>query len=378
MTGAVPPQRVADGWPGIVGIVMLLGGLFALHQTPAMTPAGGYLGGEFMYADPRGPETSIPVAGARQVADATATAFRELGEAAFMDTYWATIVAIFEDETDASSAASVVDVPDGASLVQHGPILILMPIEHDPESPPDPRIAQLSGLGARVLVEGDRFGEGSIVVDLSCTAASEEDAGIIATAVGDYGAAPYYAYARPPWVGPPITVDEALARSTFRLWTSSFVDSMSVDGALAEYANRFLAATSPEERERLMAEMGEHIASQQLEGLDGEEVHPGVVALLAASPTGGDSDDTTEWGLQIGRFMGPLLPEEPEREPTWFEQREGASIGAVQAVGSTVKLGWTSFNRIAIGLPALIGYLGEHGCDDVQVRLSDFDDVRGD
>ena len=60
------------------------------------------------------------------------------------------------------------------------PILILMPIEHDPESPPDSRIAQLSGLGARVLVEGDRFGEGSIVVDLSCTAASEEDAADIA------------------------------------------------------------------------------------------------------------------------------------------------------------------------------------------------------
>lgn len=153
---------------------------------------------------------------------------------------------------------------------------------------------------------------------------------------------------------------------------------MSVDGALAEYANRFLAATSPEERERLMAEMGEHIADQQLGGLDEEEAHPGVVALLAASPTGGDSDETTEWGLEIGRFMGPLLPEDPEREPTWFEQREGASIGAVQAVGSTVKLGWTSFNRIAIGLPALIAYLGEQGCDDVQVRLTDFDDVRGD
>ena len=369
---------MAEGWPGIVGIVALVGGLFALHQTPAMTPAGGYLGGEFMYADPRGPELSVPIAGARQVAEGTASAFDDLGEAAFMDTYWATIVATFADDTDASSAGAVVDVRDGASVERHGPILILGPIEHDPEGPPDPRIAQLTGLGASVLVEGDRFGEGSIVVDLSCTAASEEDATDIATAVGDYGAAPYYAYARPPWVGPPITAYEALARSTFRRWTSSYADSLRVDGTLAEYANRFLAATSPEERERLMAEMGEHIADQQLDGLDGEDVHPGVVALLAVSPTSGDSDETTEWGLEIGRFMGPLLPDDPEREPTWFEQRVSASIGAVQAVGSTVKLGWTSFNRIAIGLPALIGYLGEQGCDDVLVRLTDFDDVRGD
>jgi len=378
LTGAVPPLRIVDGWPGIVGIAVLVGGLFVLHQTPAVTPAGGYLGGEFMYADPRGPEVSVPVAGADEVAERTATAFRELGEAAFTDTYWATIVATFEDETDAGSAAAVVDIPEGASVEQHGPILILGPIEHDPEGRPDPRIAQLSGLRAEVLVEGDRFGEGSIVVDLDCTAASEQEAAAIATAVGDYGAAPYYAYVRPPWVGPPITADEALARSTFRRWTSSFAASLSVDGTLAEYANRFLAATSPEERERLMAEMGGHIADQQLEGLDGEEVHPGVVALLAASPTSGDSDETTDWGLELGRFMGPLLPDEPDREPTGFEQRVNASIGAVQAVGSTVKLGWTSFNRIAIGLPAIIGYLGEQGCDDVRVRLTDFDDVRGD
>lgn len=66
MTGTVPPPRVADGWPGVVGIVALLGGLLVLHQAPAMTPAGGYLGGEFMYADPGGPEMSIRFVGARQ------------------------------------------------------------------------------------------------------------------------------------------------------------------------------------------------------------------------------------------------------------------------------------------------------------------------
>ena len=62
LTGAVPSPS-GDGWPGVAGIVALLGGLFFLHQTPAMTPAGGYLGGEFMYADPRGAGDVGPVRG---------------------------------------------------------------------------------------------------------------------------------------------------------------------------------------------------------------------------------------------------------------------------------------------------------------------------
>jgi hypothetical protein len=376
VTGAAPPPRLADGWPGVAGIAVLLGGLFALHQTPAMTPAGGYLGGEFMYADPRGPELSVPTEGGRTVADAADVAFREIGEAAFDDAYWATIVATFADEADARSAAGTINPPEGAIASQHGPLLIVTPVEHDPEAPADPLVAELSALGGSVLVEGDRYGEGSIVVDLSCTAESDAAAAALSAAIGDYGSLPYYALARPPWVDPPITANEALARSTYARWSTSMVDSLAADGTLSEYADRFLEATSPEERERLTDDIGEYIAGRQLEGLDGE-VHPGVVALLAARPTGGEADDTVAWGRELGRFMGQMRPV-PDEDPDWFEQRVNASIGAAQAVGPTLQLGWISFSRIALGLPALLGYLGEEGCGEVIVRLTDFDDVRGD
>ena len=337
-----------------------------------MTPAGGYLGGEFMYADPRGPEMSYPRRPApTRARRKTATTFGELGEAAFMDTYWATIVATFEDETDAGSAAAVVDIPEGARRRAAGT---------DPAARThrartrgtvlDPRIARAaagSGLKSSIQ-ERTALREGSIVVDLDCTAASEQEAcrhgdrhGRLRRRSGSRSMV-----ARPPWVGPPITADEALARSTFRRRTSSFADSLKRSQApWPSTRTRNLAATSPRTSSEppTALKMGEHVADQQIEGLGGEEVHPGVVARLAASPTSGDfgrDDRIGAWSSGASTAARRRRRMSPSESQTCSEQRAGAaSTGAVQAVGSTVKLGWTSFNRIAIGLPALIGYLGE-------------------
>lgn len=341
-----------------------------------MMASGGYLQ-EFLYADPGGPDMAMATAGAAENAATADAAFGAVGEAAYSEAYWATIVATYETEQGAAAAAATVEVPDGAVVLRQGTMLIITPLEHDPEGPPDPLVARLEGLGGEVLVEGDRYGEGSIVVDLSCVAPTEEDAARIAAEIGDYGALIHYAYARPPWVGPPLTEDEALARSTYRQWSSEIADSLVADGTLAEYGQRYLAATSADERARLAAELEEHVAERRLEGLDGD-LHPGVAAVLAAAPAGTDPEASVAWGLELGRLTGPLLPDQPDQPPSWFEQRVTASIGAVQAARSSVKVGWTTFTRFAIGMPALLDYLARRECGDVRLSLTDFDDVRGD
>ena len=82
-------------------------------------------------------------------------------------------------------------------------------------------------------------------------------------------------------------------------------------------------------RERLADRDRRDVAGRQIEGLDGE-VHPGVVALLAARPTGGDADDTSGLGPRARALHGPAQPDDPTR-PNWFEQRVNASIGPTQA-----------------------------------------------
>ena len=369
-------RRAPSGWPGIVGIVVLLGGLFVVHRVPAVTPAGGFLQ-DFLYADPAGPQAAIPATGAAENAAAADAAFVALGEQAYGEVYWSTVVATFGTEEEAAVAASEVDLPAGAVALRQGPMLVVTPLEHEPEGLPDPLIAVLEGLGADVLVEGDRYGEGTIVVDLTCSASSDEDAAELAEEIGDYGSLLYYSYARPPWVSPPLTDDEELARSTYRRWSSALADALVADGTLAEYGEAFLAASTDQERARLMAELEEHVTAVRMEGLEGE-VHPGVAALLAATPTGTDSQATMTWGLQLGRFMGLLVPDLPDEAPSWFDQRVAASIGGVQATRSSVNIGWTTFNRFAIGMPALLDHLAARGCTDIRVGLTDFDDVRGD
>lgn len=139
---------------------------------------------------------------------------------------------------------------------------------------------------------------------------------------------------------------------------------------------RFVDAASETEREDLRAELAEHVATLE-PALDGD-VHPEVVALMASGPLETDPDAYLARGRDLGRLMGPLPSTETDAEPTWFEQRYDASIGAVRDVRERVEIGWASFSRFALGAAGLLSYLNGHGCADVRVTLSDVDDVRGD
>lgn len=370
-------DRIPDGWPGLVAIVVLVAGTAIVHGRPAATEPGGYLGGEFLWADERGPDLAVTTEGAEASAAAVDAALTTLGPDALEQRYVATIVASFPSQAEASEAAQRVEVPTDAVVLQQGPLVIVTPLEHDPEGPADPRIAQLADLGGTVLVEGDRYGEGAMVADLACEASSAEHAAAIGTELGDFGAQLSYAYARPPWVGPPLTDDETLARSTYRRWATTIADSVAGDPVFAELGQRYLDATSAAERAALTDELARRVR----EGGDdvlASDVHAGVAALLAAAPRDVDPDASTAWGLGLGRFLGPLPRSDPEAPPTWFEQRWGALVGSVQSAGTEVRIGWMMFNRFALGFHQLLAYLEDRGCADVRVRLTDFDEVRGD
>lgn len=215
------------------------------------------------------------------------------------------------------------------------------------------------------------------MLDLACTTPSDNAAREIASVIGDYAAALSYSYVRPPWVGEPLTPEASLARATYRRWTEEFGDLVRNDPWLVGYGQRLIGAGSEEARAAIQAELLEHMAELRPAWLGGE-VHPGVMALLAASPKEADADAAYAWGWELGRLMGPLASLDGESPPSWFDRRHSAIIGSVRAAGSRVEIGSMTFNRFALGMSGLLAYLDENGCTDVVVRLTDWDDVRGD
>lgn len=250
-------------------------------------------------------------------------------------------------------------------------------LETDPEGPPDPRIVDLRQQGADVFVEGDRYGEGAIALAIACTTPSDNAAREIASVIGDYAAVLSYSYVRPPWVGEPLTPEESLARATYPRWTEEYAGLVRNDPWLVGYGQHLLGAGPEEARAAIQAELVEHVAELRPAWLDGE-VHPGVMALVAASPKEADPDAAYAWGWELGRLMGLLASIDGESSPSWFDQRHAAIIGSVRAAGSRVEVGSVTFIRFALGISGLLAYLGEHDCIDVVVRLTAWDDVRGD
>ncbi len=371
--------RLPDGWPGLVGIVVLMAGLAAVLGRPGVTPlpvagsdVGGYLP-DFTFAAPAGPTVPLAIDSAPDAySDADAWA-SDLGESGYAERHQ-TLIGLF-DSTDAwQEAFSQVNLPDGTTMLSMDRLRLVSGITTGDAAPAD--LAEPFLHASQGLIEGDRGGEGSVVMDLRCSAPSDEAAARIATAIGDYGAAPYYTYLRPPWLGPPLTADEELARATYRRWSQAFAGIVESDPFLADWARRMAEADTTDERVALQEELNRHIL-QQVPTLEGD-VHPGVMALLSTRPDTAEGDDYLEWGLELAQFMGMVPVATAGEEPSWYEQRHGGSIGSVRSSGSTVEIGWASFNTFSLGGFGLLAYLHEQGCAEVHVALSDFDDVRGD
>ena len=372
--------RLPEGWPGGVGIAVLIGGMLLVHAPPRTTtlggmaaPAAGYLD-EFLYASLDGPQVPLNLAAAPEAyrqADAAVTA---LGESGYVDRH-RSVIAVFDTAAAADEALRGLALGDEETAFALDRMLMVVGLPTGVGDEPTPLAEDLAG-SADVLVEGDRYGEGSIVLDLSCTAPDAATAAAISTALGDYGAMPYYAYLRPPWRGEPLTSNEALARSTYRRWATSYRAAFQSDPWISAWSSRYVAATTDDERRALMREMTDHVGAVQpdVEG----EAHPGVMALLDQGAEGADADAYYDWGHALGTLAGMLPTEAPDGRPTWFEQRYGAQVGAVRASGERVDIGWVSSNTFAVAATGLLSYLDAQGCANARIALSDFDDVRGD
>jgi hypothetical protein len=374
-------RLVPDGWPGLAGIVVLVAALFALHGRPsngrpvdgAGDAVGGYLA-EFAYAAIDAPSEAIAITDAATAYAAVADAYDAIGEEELAVRHGA-VVALFDNAAAARAAADAVEA-DGLTVVVDR-LVVVVGLDTQDETALHEVVEAVSD--ARLaLVEGDRGGEGSIVVDAACEAPSDAAASEIATALGDYGAAPSYAFIRPPWLGPPLTADEALARSTYRRWMAAYTASFADDPFIASWAARFEGASSQAEARRLMDELTSHMLDQR-PVLDGE-IHREVIDVIANHMASGDPDAYTQAGRRLGELMGamPSSAGATDDEPSWYDTRHGGSIGSVRAVRSTVQVGWASFTTFPLGALGLLSYLDAHGCDEVRIGLSDFDDVRGD
>jgi hypothetical protein len=360
-----------DGWPGLVGIAVLVGGSALAVGTPRLSEVGGFASSDFFFTDERGPDLGLATAGAgalNQEADAAAVA---LGDDGYAERSL-TLVATFDTNADAREAADSVALEAPARMLIVDRILVAYHLVPDPEDDPVPLTTQLTDLGADVLVQGDRFGDGQVVVDVSCRAPDHDAAAMIAAPLADYPVG--YPSARPPWVGPPLTDDEVLARSTYRRWAARLADAFANDPWMSGYADRFLGADSEAEYAALNAELEAHVQELQAGGIEGE-VHPEVAALLASAPSGTNPAAYTEWQFELSRLMGPL-PTSGGGPPSWLDQRQAAYIAGTRAVDDRVEFGWVTFNRFELGFTGLLAYVDQQGCEDVRVRLADYDEVR--
>lgn len=198
-------------------------------------------------------------------------------------------------------------------------------------------------LGAqRVLVEGDRHGQGTIVVDFQCTAQSEDLAAELVEELGDYffSFAPYWL--RPPWHPRGVSPQEAGARSTYR---------------------------------RLDA--GDRSVRRD------PDAHQGVVAKFDERPTPSSPGDAFEvWRRNTSDLMGrvELLPidERGSSYPVAGQDALNAAVGFVRREGHRVDVAWVPFTQFGAGFPAFVHYMWDRGCRDMYYDLVDFEDVRGD
>lgn len=203
-----------------------------------------------------------------------------------------------------------------------------------------PFVEVFEALGAvRVLVEGDRCGEGAIVVDMSARAPSEEAATDLADELADYWSLLYYMWARPPWHPLELSPDEHKARRTYhRLVTKS--------------------ARRP-------------FRDLLFRGSAGPDDHRELAALYRKRPLTLDPSKLNRWGEKMGRLTGPLPGGQQDTALC-------AATGHVRHEGERVDLAWINFTRFGAGFPAFLAYLWQAGCRDIRYDLVDFDDVRGD
>lgn len=275
----------------------------------------------------------------------------------------------------------------GDAVYAIGPMLVVTGLKSETGSdeelgtkPPIHPLAQLlAAADGQVLLEGDRSGEGSIVADVSCRPADPASGTALLDELGDAILTAGQFSTRPPWIGPPLTAEQALTRVTYRRWQHAATVALG-DQHFQDLAKRLANPNATAaEHEAVMNELQAYLRQRGIELIEGE-IDPAALALILN--TGALSDETARqaWARAVGERMGrlPVTSTPHGDEPAPADHARLPILGTIRLNGGRLEMGWVMFGRLAAGLPSLAGYLTERGCDDIRIGLADFDDVRAD
>jgi len=264
--------------------------------------------------------------------------------------------------------------PDDAdeSVRTLGPFLFVTGLKTDRWAADVPPIHPLAHLlaaeGADVRVEGGMMGVGA-VVDASCAIADPAAGQRLRDDIGDGLVAAAAYNARPPWIGPPITDKERLARTTLARWSGAVASAIS-DADTRALAQRVADAGTADERAAALKDFEQRVVAEGARRVEGD-VDPEVLALLLAAPTGSDAKADAAWRARLGAAMGALPTHEVRgvAVPAWDDQAKLAIFGADRLHGGRLEISQLSFNSFPAGFSSLAAYLAEQGCNDLRIGL---------
>lgn len=256
-----------------------------------------------------------------------------------------------------------------------GPILVITGLKSEPtaaetDPPLHPLAHLLAAEGVDVVLEGDRYGHGSIAADVSCHITERATAETVRDDIGDAIATSGFDV-RPPWIGPPLTDAERLARATYRRWSNGMVAAFN-DAEIRDLAEQIAASSNADDRAATMAAFQRKIQERGMANVEGE-LDPETMAIMADAPLGTGTDAYYAWARKVGERMGRVevhathygdlaQPDDDARMPYF---------GAVRVNGDRLEIAQFSAGRFGAGFPYLTGYLADHGCDDLRARVFD-------
>jgi len=264
--------------------------------------------------------------------------------------------------------------PDDAEAAVRtlGPFLFVIGLKTDRWAVDVPPIHPLAHLlaaqGADVRVEGGMMGQGA-VVDVSCAVGDPAVGQRLRDDIGDGLVAAAAYNARPPWIGPPITDKERLARTTLARWSGAVASAIS-DADTRALAQRVADAGTADERAAALKDFEQRVVAEGARRVEGD-VDPEVLALLLAAPTGSDATADAAWRARLGAVMGALPTHEVGgvAVPAWDDQAKLAIFGADRLNGDRLEISQLSFNQFPAGFSSLAAYLAEQGCNDLRIGL---------
>ena len=254
-----------------------------------------------------------------------------------------------------------------------GPFLFVTGLKDDrwatTGAPPIHPLAHLlAAQGADVHEAGGEFGEG-VAIDASCHIGDHAEERRLRDDIGDglVGAAAYDA--RPPWIDPPITDKERLARTTLARWNTGFAAAFTNADTQA-LAQRLLSASTAEQRAAALQDFERKLLSDSSRFVEGE-VDPNVLALLLAAADNRDAATVKAWRAQMADAVGPLPARMVDGVRVLDEDDSDrlAIFGSDRLHGDRLEMSSFSFMRFSAGFPSLAAYLTEEGCDDFKVGL---------